>query len=143
MALLLVPAIGAWSALRERMATAMLAIAAAFGLLMLSQHLRGGDSIGWLVGWYALGTLGEALISPLGMDLVTSLVPRRYAPLAMSLWLLSMSAGGKLAGLASVRTVGLTAVACVGAAVWFWVSERPRIEAAQPAPSAQLTANQL
>ena len=143
MALLLVPVIGAWSALRERMATAMLAIAAAFGLLMLSQHLRGGDSIAWLVGWYALGTLGEALISPLGMDLVTSLVPRRYAPLAMSLWLLSMSAGGYLAGLASVRTVGLTAVACVGAAVWFWVSERPRIEAAQPAPSAQLTANQL
>jgi dipeptide/tripeptide permease len=140
MALLLVPAIGAWSALRERMAVAMLSIAAAFGLLMLSQHLRGGDSIAWLVGWYALGTLGEALISPLGMDLVTSLVPRRYAPLAMSLWLLSMSAGGKLAGLASVRTVGLTAVACVGAAVWFWVSERP---AEQPAPSAQLTANQL
>ena len=64
MALLLVPVIGAWSALRERMATAMFAIAAAFGLLMLSQHLRGGDSIAWLVGWYALGTLGEALISP-------------------------------------------------------------------------------
>lgn len=138
MALLLVPAIGAWSALRERMTLAMLSIAAAFCLLILSQHMRGGDSLAWLVGWYALGTLGEALISPLGMNLVTSLVPRRYAPLAMSLWLLSMSAGGKLAGLASVRTVGVTAVACVCAAVWFWVSERPR---ATPQLAAQLSTN--
>ena len=86
MALLLVPVIGAWSALREH-GNGHAAIAAAFGLLMLSQHLRGGDSIAWFVGWYALGTLGEGADLPLGMDLVTSLVLAVTRLLTMSLWL--------------------------------------------------------
>lgn len=143
MALLLVPAIGAWSSLRERLALGMLSIGAAFGLLALSRVAPHGDSLGWLVGWYVIATLGEALISPLGMDLATSLVPQRHASKAMSLWLLSMSVGGKLAGLATINTIGLTAGACACAAAWFWYSERPRTAAMAAQASPQLASNHL
>ena len=135
MLFLLVPAIGAWSSLRERLTCAMLSIGAAFALLVVAKHV-GGTSLAWLCAWYVLGTLGEALISPLGMDFVTSLVPRRLSAVAMSLWLLAMSAGGKLAGLASPNTIGLTMGACLAAAAWFFVAERPRRAAVAVAEEA-------
>ena len=114
---------------------AMLSIGAAFALLVVAKHV-GGTSLAWLCAWYVLGTLGEALISPLGMDFVTSLVPRRLSAVAMSLWLLAMSAGGKLAGLASPNTIGLTMGACLAAAAWFFVAERPRRAAVAVAEEA-------
>lgn len=91
--LLLVPAIAGWHNLRRRALLAGLSLAAAFALLTVA-----GPSLGWVAGWYALATAGEALLSPLGMDYVSAAVPRRLAGLASALWLLSLAVGGKLAG---------------------------------------------
>jgi hypothetical protein len=61
----------------------------------------------------------------------------------MSLWLLSMSVGGKLAGLATINTIGLTAGACMCAAAWFWYSERPRTADIATQASSQLASDHL
>lgn len=140
---LLTPVVGRWAAHgRSRLVAAMLVVAGSFAVLLGP----GGASIGGLVLCYLLGALAELLVSPLGMSTVTDLVPRRFAAVAMSLWLLTTSAGGYLAGVfggfkaetAAELTVGL---ACAGA-VWFWVrwpraeqrsrtGEQPALEAAQ------------
>lgn len=91
--LLLVPAVAGWHDLRRRALLAGLSLASAFALLTLA-----GPSLGWVVGWYALATVGEALLSPLGMSHVSAAVPRRLAGTASALWLLSLAVGGKLAG---------------------------------------------
>lgn len=122
------PIAGWSSSLRVRLVLSMLTIGAAFALLVVWPD----EGIAALAGWYVLATVGEVLISPLGMDLVTSYVPRRQAALAMAVWLLSMSAGGKLAGVLSgwnldvaVRvSLGL----CLGGAVWFGLLVRRVVE---------------
>ena len=120
--LALTPIAGWATSLRLRLVLAQLAVGAAFGLLLL-----GGESASmfWLMGWYVLATVGEMLLYPLGMGLVVSLVPARYAALAMSLWLLSLSVGskgaGRLAALGADAAVRLSLVICLVGAAWFGV----------------------
>lgn len=93
---------------------------AAFALLLVGAQ---SASALWLVGWYVLATVGEVLLYPLGMGLVVSLVPRRHAALAMSLWLLSLAAGSKgasyLAMLGTDAAVRLSLLVCLLGAAWF------------------------
>lgn len=121
--LALTPLSGWASSLRLRLVLAQVAIGAAFGLLLLGEH---SASPLWLCGWYVLATVGEVLLYPLGMGLVVSLVPRRHAALAMSLWLLSLSLGSKGAGLLAAAGVDVAVRAslalCAAGAIWFAVS---------------------
>ncbi len=123
--LLLFSSIGAWTNLRGRLSFALLSLALAFGMLCFA-----GASVAWLGAWYALATVGEVLISPLGMDLITTLVPRRLAAVGMALWLLSMALGGKLAGMLgsmnphSSIVISLALSLC--GAVWFYVALSPK-----------------
>ena len=65
------------------------ATAAAFAL-MTGASLRGGDagrvSSAWLIGCYALLSLAEVLLAPLGVSLVTRLAPRHRAAQSVGLW---------------------------------------------------------
>ena len=119
--LLLVPAVAGWHDLRRRALLAGLSLAAAFALLTVA-----GPSLGWVVGWYALATVGEALLSPLGMDHVSAAVPRRLAGTASALWLLSLAAGGKAAGILGslpLRTaVCASVLTSLAAALVLWLS---------------------
>lgn len=83
----------------------MLMTAGAY-LVMVTASLAGGDhgrvSLLWLVSAYLVISIGEVLISPMGLSMVTKLAPARLAGLLMGLWFVSTSLGNKLAGVLGV-----------------------------------------
>lgn len=64
----------------------------------LRQHGAGQVSALWLLGCFFVLTIGELLFYPIGMALVTSLVPVRAAAGAMGLWFVAIALGQWLAG---------------------------------------------
>jgi POT family proton-dependent oligopeptide transporter len=52
----------------------------------------------WLLGTYAVITVGELFLSPMGLALVSKLAPARVTALMMGGWYLATSIGNKLAG---------------------------------------------
>jgi POT family proton-dependent oligopeptide transporter len=55
----------------------------------------------WLMGFYAIVTVGELCLSPMGLSLVSKLSPPRLTALMMGGWFLSTAVGNKLSGLLS------------------------------------------
>lgn len=53
----------------------------------------------WLISSYAVFTIGELCISPVGLALVSKLAPQRLTALMMGGWFLTTSIGGKLSGI--------------------------------------------
>ena len=79
----------------------------ALGIGVLLFHTEGGDaSPWWLILSYFLQTIGELLISPIGLAMVTRLSPPRLVGMMMGVWFLTLSAafavGGGLATIADV-----------------------------------------
>ncbi len=58
-------------------------------------------SVWWLVAGYGVITIGELLLSPMGLSLVSKLSPVRITSLMMGGWFLSTSIGNKLSGVLS------------------------------------------
>jgi POT family proton-dependent oligopeptide transporter len=58
-------------------------------------------SAAWLFGTYAVITVGELCLSPMGLSLVSKLSPPRITALMMGGWFLSTSIGNKLSGVLS------------------------------------------
>jgi len=58
-------------------------------------------SASWLFGTYAVITIGELCLSPMGLSLVSKLSPPRITSLMMGGWFLSTSIGNKLSGVLS------------------------------------------
>lgn len=60
----------------------------------------------WLIGSYFLQTIGELLLSPIGLAMITTLSPKHLVGMMMGVWFLTQSAafaiGGGLATFASV-----------------------------------------
>ncbi|MFH1464607.1 MAG: peptide MFS transporter [Pseudomonadota bacterium] len=52
----------------------------------------------WLAGFYAIVTLGELCLSPMGLSLVTKLSPKRLVGLTMGGWFLATAFGNNLSG---------------------------------------------
>jgi POT family proton-dependent oligopeptide transporter len=52
----------------------------------------------WLLGLFFLQTVGEMLLSPVGLSTMTKLAPARLVGLVMGIWFLALSLGNKLAG---------------------------------------------
>jgi POT family proton-dependent oligopeptide transporter len=52
----------------------------------------------WLVGCYGVITVGELLLSPMGLSLVSKLSPPRLTALMMGGFFLSTSIGNKMSG---------------------------------------------
>ena len=72
---------------------------ASFFLLALAA-ISGGDAgrVGpwWLIGAYAILTLGELMLSPMGLALVSKVAPARYLGLLMGGWFAATAIGSKL-----------------------------------------------
>ncbi len=68
----------------------------------------------WMVLFFALYTMGELCVSPVGLSMATQLPPKRLAGFAMGMWLLAISGANYVAGLVAgianvpVGTAGAT-----------------------------------
>ncbi len=74
-------------------------------------------SVLWLVGTYGVITIGELLLSPMGLSLVSKLSPVRITSLMMGGWFLASSIGNKLSGLLATMWDGYE-----HKANFFWVN---------------------
>lgn len=55
-------------------------------------------SLIWLTGLYFIHTMGEIVLSPIGLSMVNKLTPVRFASLMMGIWYLSTATANKFAG---------------------------------------------
>ncbi|HLP12059.1 MAG TPA: peptide MFS transporter [Flavobacteriales bacterium] len=87
----------------------------------------------WLVMSYAVITVGELCLSPMGLSLVSKLSPPRLTALMMGGWFLSTSVGNKLSGIMSslwedmdnkANFFWINFAACMGAALFLFVQLR-------------------
>ncbi|HXU30856.1 MAG TPA: peptide MFS transporter [Thermoanaerobaculia bacterium] len=110
--LLTVPLIAFWSFLDRRgkepstptkMAIGMVLTGLAFYVLYFAGK-AGGDvgkvSPWWLIGAYGVLTLGELMLSPMGLSLVSKVAPIRYRGLLMGGWFVAIAVGNKLTAIA-------------------------------------------
>ena len=71
-------------------------------LVMMIAGLSGGDagrvSMAWLIMGYAVITLGELCLSPIGLSLVSNMSPPRMRGLMMGGWFASFAVGSYLSG---------------------------------------------
>ena len=56
----------------------------------------------WLMGFYAIVTVGELLLSPMALSLVTKLSPKRFVGLTMGGWFFATAVGNKFSGFLGV-----------------------------------------
>jgi POT family proton-dependent oligopeptide transporter len=78
----------------------------ALGYLLIAFGVKGVEpgmkvSIMWLTGLYFIHTMGELMLSPIGLSMVNKLAPVRFASLLMGVWYLSMATANKFAGMLS------------------------------------------
>jgi POT family proton-dependent oligopeptide transporter len=84
-----------------KMAVGMVVLGLGFVVMFLGQRLAGEHgqvSPMWLVAVYAIHTVGELCLSPIGLSMVTKLAPARVVSLAMGLWFTSSAIANYLAG---------------------------------------------
>lgn len=83
----------------------------ALGLLQLAFCIKvfghhGYTSTWWLVLSYLLQTIGELVLSPIGLAMITVLAPKKYVGMMMGVWFLALAAsfaiGAELATIADV-----------------------------------------
>ncbi len=74
-------------------------------------------SVWWLIMSYGVITIGELLLSPMGLSLVSKLSPVRITSLMMGGWFLSTSIGNKLSGVLATMWDGYE-----HKANFFWVN---------------------
>ncbi|WP_329134946.1 oligopeptide:H+ symporter [Streptomyces sp. NBC_00670] len=84
----------------------------------------------WLVAIYFVQTMGELLLSPVGLSVTTKMAPAKYASQLMGVWFLAVTAGDATTGLLSIAGVDLnrngivaleaTLAVVAGAAVWLY-----------------------
>lgn len=78
----------------------------ALGYLFIAFGVRGVApgvkvSMLWLTGLYFIHTMGELMLSPIGLSMVNKLSPVRFASLLMGVWYMSMATANKFAGMLS------------------------------------------
>jgi dipeptide/tripeptide permease len=95
-------------------------MAASFGTLLAAPTIASHPS--WLTSAIVLSSLSEVLISTVGLAQVAKLAPRNQISLYMSIWLLTVAIGAKVAGMVGSRLplrgsfavlLGLTLIASV------------------------------
>ncbi|MGE3308579.1 MAG: peptide MFS transporter [Limisphaerales bacterium] len=108
----------AWMALDRRQVDIPLVGKLAIGLILLAagfavvaigarRALQSGPVWpSWLIATYFLHTLGELLLSPVGLSSVTKLAPRRLVGQLMGIWFLATSLGNLVAGLFAGQVTG-------------------------------------
>ena len=76
------------------------------GYLVIALGVHGVEpgvkvSIMWLTGLYFIHSMGELMLSPIGLSMVNKLAPIRFASLLMGIWYLSIATANKFAGMLS------------------------------------------
>jgi POT family proton-dependent oligopeptide transporter len=87
-----------------KFAFGMLVCALAYLLLAVSCYLHDNDgtiALIWLFLGYGLFSLGELLISAMGLPMVFRLMPRHLGGFAQSIWFVTSAIGQKLGGMAA------------------------------------------
>ncbi|MDQ0991301.1 oligopeptide:H+ symporter [Streptomyces sp. V3I7] len=84
----------------------------------------------WMVAIYFVQTVGELLLSPVGLSVTTKMAPAKYASQMMGVWFLAVTAGDATTGLLStagvdLNTTGIVALeaalaVAAGVAVWLY-----------------------
>ena len=109
------PLIGFWAWLDKmgkepstpaKMGIGMFLVAAAY-MIMYQAAISGGNtgkvSPWWLIGAYCVITLGELMLSPMGLSLVSKVAPIRLRGLMMGGWFVATSVGNYLVGTIGVK----------------------------------------
>jgi POT family proton-dependent oligopeptide transporter len=78
------------------------------GYLVIALGVHGVEpgvkvSIMWLTGLYFIHSMGELMLSPIGLSMVNKLAPIRFASLLMGIWYLSMATANKFAGMLTTQ----------------------------------------
>ena len=83
-----------------KFALGLLFVSLSFVLMVPAAKLTADGKVGplWLVGLFFLQTVGEMLLSPVGLSTMTKLAPQRLVGLVMGIWFLAAALGNKLAG---------------------------------------------
>lgn len=79
----------------------LLMMTLAFGLLFMSSLFTNAEGMvmsGWIVLVYLIISVGELMLSPIGLAMVTELAPARLSGLMMGIFFVTLGLGGKLAG---------------------------------------------
>ncbi|HVZ04797.1 peptide MFS transporter [Hyphomicrobium sp.] len=79
---------------------ALVFIAAAFLLMVPAASYAADSRVSplWLLGVYLLFTIGELLLSPVGLSTMTRIAPARMTGIVLGVWFLAAALGNKLAG---------------------------------------------
>ncbi|HTJ63419.1 MAG TPA: peptide MFS transporter [Alphaproteobacteria bacterium] len=129
-----------------KMAIGCVLLGLSFLFMLLPVATMGADgkaNLWWLVAFYAIYTLGELYVSPIGLALVTKVAPARIVSMMMGLWLLSYAIGNFIAGyvgslwekMSMSSFFILSAAIPIAAGVAIWAVSRPLrpiLERAQP-----------
>lgn len=84
-----------------KMAFGMIILGLGFVVMYAGQNIaneRGTVGPQWLLMVYALHTIGELFLSPVGLSMVTKLAPARLTSILMGFWFLSSAVANYLAG---------------------------------------------
>ena len=75
-------------------------LAASFLLMVPAAKLAVDGKVSplWLIGLFFLQTVGELLLSPVGLSTMTRLAPPRMTGIVLGIWFLAAALGNKLAG---------------------------------------------
>jgi POT family proton-dependent oligopeptide transporter len=84
-----------------KMAIGMVVLGLGFVVMFVGQKLAANGPVSplWLFAVYAIHTVGELCLSPIGLSMVTKLAPTRVVSLAMGLWFVSSFVANLCAGL--------------------------------------------
>ncbi len=85
-----------------KFAIGLLIGAAAFWVMSQAKGIADGGVLVsplWLVAVYTLLTLGELMLSPIGLSMITKLAPTKLVSVVMGLWMASFAAGNYVAGM--------------------------------------------
>jgi POT family proton-dependent oligopeptide transporter len=119
-----------------------MAITAMSALFMALAGFVGGDGADkvsgmWLMGFYAIVTVGELCLSPMALSLVTKLSPKRFVGLTMGGWFFATAVGNKFSGFLGViqgamppTMFFLTIAGAVALVACYILSVLPKLDAA-------------
>ena len=83
-----------------KFALGLLFVSASFMLMIPAAKLAADGKVSplWLCGLFFLQTIGELLLSPVGLSTMTKLAPERMTGVVLGIWFLAAAFGNKLAG---------------------------------------------
>ena len=109
-----------------KFAWSLIFVAAGFAILIIPAQQGGQVSPMWLTMTYLLHTIGELLLSPVGLSAMTKLAPARIAGLVMGIWFLATSVGNYIGGRVSGLYESFALPTLFGAVAAFGLRRRPR-----------------